>query len=460
MKNFSNIATQTFKSLLDFKSGHARSIKLKKNIYASFIIKGTSILIGFAQIRVALDYLDQERYGIWLTLASFLQWYAIFDLGLGNGLRNKLAGALARNELKLAKTYVSTTYFLLSLMVLLVSGIFFLVNPFLNWAAILNASPNLKTELFIITSVIFGCFFIQFVLNLITKILFADQMPALANAIYPISSFLILIQIYLLNYLTEDSLFYLSLVMSITPLLVFFVYSIWLFSGRYRRIAPSWKCIEWKYGKDLLSLGLNFFVVGFSNIIILKISNILIAQMFSLSDVTVYNVAYKLFSVSTMAFAIISSPLWSAYTEAWVKNEKQWIIRNIKQMQKIWIVLFIFNLILLFLSPYIFQIWLGDQVKVPFSLSIGLILFFSIMDYGRIYLLFNNGISKLKLQLIGTVIGAILFIPLCFLFIKYFEFGLISIPIAMILSQFKNYILAPIQYKKLINNRATGLWNK
>jgi O-antigen/teichoic acid export membrane protein len=460
MKNLSDTAIQTIKSLFDFKNGHARSIKIKKNIYASFFIKGTSIVIGFIFIRVALEYLDKERYGIWLTLASFLQWYSFFELGLGNGLRNKLAQALATSDFKMARTYVSTTYFLLAFIVIVLSGIFFMINPFLNWSSILNASPGLKQELFIISTVVFGCFFIQFVLNLIEKILFADQMPAMANAIYPVSSFLNLAVIYLLSKFTEGNLLYLSLVLSINPIFVYIIYSIWLFTGRYKKISPSWKCIEWKYGKSLISLGVNFFVIGISNLVILKVSNILIAHMFSLSDVTVYNVAYKLFATSTMVFTIIVSPLWSAYTEAWVKNEKDWIRKNIDKMQKIWFGMLIFNLVVLFASPFIFRIWLGDQVKVPFTLSIGLVLFFSVMDYGRIYLLFNNGISKLRVQMYGTVIGAVIFLPLCFLFIDYFHWGLYSIPIAMLLSQFKNYILAPIQYKKLINNTATGIWNK
>lgn len=73
--------------------GHQRSVKAKKNIFASFIIKGTSILIGFYMVPLTIGYVDKEQYGVWLTLSSVVGWFSFFDIGLGNGLRNKLAVA-------------------------------------------------------------------------------------------------------------------------------------------------------------------------------------------------------------------------------------------------------------------------------------------------------------------------------------------------------------------------------
>ena len=39
------------------------------------------------------------------------------------------------------------------------------------------------------------------------------------------------------------------------------------------------------------------------------------------------------------------------------------------------------------------------------------------------------------------------------------HFGIIGLVLAMILSNFNGLILAPIQYKKIINNKAKGIWN-
>ena len=109
----------------NFFKGHERTVRAKKNIIASVFIKGVSIIIGFLMIRVTLNYLDQTKYGIWLTLTSFMAWFAFFEIGLGKGLQNKLAEALALKDTILARKYVSTTYALIGIVFSTVALIFF-----------------------------------------------------------------------------------------------------------------------------------------------------------------------------------------------------------------------------------------------------------------------------------------------------------------------------------------------
>jgi len=131
----------SFKTFLT--QGHERSVKTKKNIFTSILIKCVSIAISFLLIPLALNYLNPVKYGIWLTLTSVIGWFAFFDLGLGNGLRNKLAEALAKNDNELARTYISTSYAIMSITIGLVYLLFVLVFPFINWSFILNTPPEL-----------------------------------------------------------------------------------------------------------------------------------------------------------------------------------------------------------------------------------------------------------------------------------------------------------------------------
>ena len=98
-------------------SGHERTARAKKNIFVSFAVKGLNIGIGFVQLPIALSYIGETRYGIWLIVSSIIAWFEFFDIGLGNGLRNKFAEALAIGDKKSAKIYVSTTYYLMSLII-------------------------------------------------------------------------------------------------------------------------------------------------------------------------------------------------------------------------------------------------------------------------------------------------------------------------------------------------------
>ena len=179
--------------------GNVRSVKTRKNIILSFGVKGISMIIGFLMIRIVLDYLDQVNYGIWLTLSSFLTWFTFFEIGLGSGLRNKLAEALALKNYKLAKNYVSTTYFILTIIILIISLLFFTLNYFIDWTLILNVDDSMSKVLNNLALIVFGLFFIQFVFKLITVILYADQRPALANSIGPLGNLISLLIIYTLT---------------------------------------------------------------------------------------------------------------------------------------------------------------------------------------------------------------------------------------------------------------------
>lgn len=72
-----------------------RNSKAIKNVLFSFFLKGGSILTSLLIVPMTLSYLNSYEYGVWLTLSSILSWIYILDIGLGNGLRNKLTEALA-----------------------------------------------------------------------------------------------------------------------------------------------------------------------------------------------------------------------------------------------------------------------------------------------------------------------------------------------------------------------------
>ena len=64
--------------------GSERSIVVKRNIAGSVVIKGVNILISLLLIPLTIGYINNEIYGIWLTLATIINWISFFDIGLGS----------------------------------------------------------------------------------------------------------------------------------------------------------------------------------------------------------------------------------------------------------------------------------------------------------------------------------------------------------------------------------------
>ena len=139
------------------------SVKAKKNILLSFFNKIIAIVISFTLVPITVNYLDQEQYGIWLTITSIVSWISFFDIGLGHGFKNKIAEAKANNDIMLCKKYVSTAYFIFIILFGTLLIIFECVNPFINWAAILNVSPNYSQVLSSVVSIVLIGTCLQFV---------------------------------------------------------------------------------------------------------------------------------------------------------------------------------------------------------------------------------------------------------------------------------------------------------
>lgn len=185
------------------------------------IFKGGTILISLILVPMTLSYLNPYEYGIWLTLSSTLAWIYTFDIGLGNGLRNKLTEALALNDLKLARIYVSTSFFSLLILVTAIYLLFILVQSWLNWELILNVNAQKVQNLSYIVVIVFTFFCASFVLRLIGNIYMAYQQPAINDLLSLIANIVSLILIYLCTVFTEGSLEKVAIIYSAAPVLIF-----------------------------------------------------------------------------------------------------------------------------------------------------------------------------------------------------------------------------------------------
>lgn len=443
-----------------FSKGHVRTIQAKKNIFASFIIKGSNISIGLILVPMTIHYLDPTKYGIWITLSSIIGWFGFFDIGLGNGLRNRFAEALASGERELARTYVSTTYAILSLIIGGVLILFYLVNPFINWGTILNIGDDLalEAEVSILAMFVFTFFSLQFILKLITTILLADQRPAMASLFDLIGKIIALAIISILIKTTDGSLLYLGIAMSSVPFVVLLLSNIWFYSGKYSIYSPSLNYVDFSITSDLLNLGVKFFIIQISFVLLYQTNTIIISHLFGPAEVTPYDVAFKYFSILTMGFTIILSPFWSAFTEAWVKKELNWIKKSMSKLFQVWGLLLMAGIAMVFISPWVYEAWVGKEISIPIGMSVLIFAWVIINSWNSIFSNFLNGVGKIRLQLYLGLGGAIINVPLAIILGSMI--GIEGVLLANILVTAFGIIIYPLQYKKLINGSAAGVWSK
>ena len=445
-----------------FTKGDQRSLEAKKNIAGSLIIKGMSILIGLLLVPLTISYIHPSKYGIWLTLSSIVGWMSFFDIGFTHGLRNKFAEAKAKGNTDIAKNYISTTYYYVTIIFVLLWVFLLIVNQFVTWHKLLNLPPEDETEVSRLAMIVFTYFCFQFIFRVINTILTANQQPAKASLTDMLGQLLALVIIFILTRTTEGSLIYLGLALGLSPTLVLLASNIFFFNTEFKQYKPSIKFVKKEYARDIMKLGVKFFVLQIAAIVQFETSLFLIAHYFNTTEVTNYNIAYKYFSSLQMVFMILLSPLWSSVTDAYNTGDDSWIKNAVKKYLQMVTGFIAVGFLMLVFSPKIYDLWLGKHIiSIDFNISLLLYIFFSTSMFASIFVFVINGIGALKIQFRTSLISSVIFILLSLLFINVFHWGVKSVIIASITSNFFGFIVAPIQVYKIFYKKSSNpIWYK
>lgn len=443
--------------LLD--KGDARSVRAKKNIVGMTLLKGISILCSLLIIPLTIDYVSSYEYGIWLTISSLVGWLSFFDIGIGNGLRNRFIEAMESGRHRLARIYVSTSYAIIALVVgavwLIASGASF----FVDWTAVLNAKPDLATEILYTVLIVITNFSIIFILGLVRTLYNAIQKPAVSTVFDTLTQVLLCAVLFVLTRFSHGNLVYLALAMGGTSLVVLAASNIWGFSHALRRYVPSLKCVRFRYAKDIMSLGIMFFFLQILAIAFYQTNNLIITHYLGPHEVTVYNVAFKYMQIIPMVFTIVITPFWSAFAEAKVKQDFAWMRKTRRRLMQIVLLLAIAGLLMVIISPFFYKIWIKNAVTVPFIVTLLVYIFQVINIWGTMWTQLLSGLGKIRLQVICSTICCVGYIPVSCYFCS--RFGLIGVlGVSIVLPLICTSWFGVVQTRKIINRTATGIWDK
>ena len=160
-----------------------RSSTIYKNIIASFAIKGWSVLVQLMLVPLTLACLGVYENGVWLTISSVLLWIDNLDVGLGNGLRNKLAIYIAENNIPKAREMVSSTMAMLTVIIVPIAFFLVVLELLGDVYGLFNVSMeevgNLPIILVAATMMVCSTFILKFLGNFYMGL----QLPAVNNAI-------------------------------------------------------------------------------------------------------------------------------------------------------------------------------------------------------------------------------------------------------------------------------------
>lgn len=388
--------------------------RIVKNIGISMLMKPISILLGMAYTPIALAFLGEAKYGIWTIILNVVSWINYFDIGIGNGLRNKLTEAITLKDEKGAKAYVSTAY----LGTMGIAAVFCIVlnavwNLFdLSTFFRLDAG-NENVNLIILISVTFVS--VNFVLSLSRTSAYAIQQPGIISVAGVIGQALQLGAVFLASRLMTENLMAIALIFGVVSMAdSLIVY--WVVTARRPYLRPELSRADRRHMKSLLTLGAGFFLMQISTLVLNTTDNLLISNLYGSAEVTPYDMVYKVFYMLVQIHAIIIMPMWSAYTEAAARRDMAWIRKTMKRVNLITLVFAAGAVAGIFLFEPLAAVWLGKRLEYGQTLIVIVALYMIVQMFSNNYSSLLCGVGNIRVSTIIAIAGAVLNIPLSILF--------------------------------------------
>lgn len=427
------------------------NINFKKSILLSFITKILGLIASYLIIGLTVNCLDASRYGIWVTLLSITSWINFFDVGLGNGLKNKLTIALEKKQYTECRKLVSTAYtlmFLISLIIILVS---ILIVCLFSFQKIFNTAIISENEgkLILLVFVIFSS--INFTLSLNKQIFYALQKTEYVGVTNLLINFFSLFSIIVISVFSKENLLLLSIMYSLSMVFVNLIVTVILFK-RKKEVRPCIKYFDKNKIKDIMDVGIQFFIIQLSMLILYTTDNFIITHMLGPEFVGEYNIAYKLFQIVVIMHNIVITPYWAAFTSAYSNGNIDWIKDKYTLLKKYILVASFSTIVIFFLRNFIVHLWVGPEYNIDFNLAIFMVLYNIVFITTSTWSYILNGLNEVKLQMYLIVFGAIINIPTSILFCKIL--GVPGIIFATTISLLLLMIIAPLQINKILKNNA------
>lgn len=437
---------------------NSRNKMLRNNILFSGFLKIVGLLTSLVIVPITINYLNNEVYGIWMTITSILYWITTFDIGLGNGMRNYLAEALATNDTKLGKKYISTTMLLLSLIALSMAIVLLYPLITINFNSFFNTNAIAGNELRMAVVIAVGFTLMNFVLKNIGMIFVSMQKYAINDLLSISGNVIALILIYILTKVTTGNLVLVVLAYTMTSCVAFLLAAIPLF-WKHPELKPSLRFFDKSLGKKIVGKGFGFFVIQISScLVIFGAANFFITQSCGPAAVTTYNIAYKFFNLLVIAYTIILAPMWNAYTDAYVKGDMQWIKATFNKALKFWVLSICGGLGMLLICNLFYKLWIGNMVNVPLSVSASTLIYVCFFNLNNCATYLINGLNKIFVQIIISLAVTTLYIITVLAFGR--KLGVEGIVLSMAASYAVMSVVHLYQCRKLINGKADGIWNK
>lgn len=411
----------------------------------NMILKSIGMLLSLIYTPMLLSYLGDEKYGLWATVLSIVSWVNYCDVGIGHGLRNLLVKQIANKDFDEAKKSVSTAYVILTIISAVIMAGLVTMTLTLDWYSVFNTSIDMKPPLLIS----FACICVNFILALSNTLLYAFQLAERVAMRATLVQVLNVVGLFIISKYTESNLVLMAILFGSTNMIVYMGNSIQLFK-KHNFITPSLRLYDKSKLKCICNVGLKFFAIQVSCLLLYTMDDILITHYFGAAEVTPFNVVYKAFNLGFSFLSALTVPYWSKTTEALAIGDTKWVRDTIRKIRYVFLMFVAAYIILAIGFKPLARLWMGRDLAYQPGLILVMCTYYILYSFVTITTPFINGSGKINGQLVLSVFMGIANVPLSIFLSVNCGMGVVGVRLATTVLMLLGVIYYPIALERIL----------
>lgn len=304
----------------------------------SFLARGSGTASSLIAVPLTMSYLGKEQYGLWMALSSLLTWMALVDFGVARGLQNYLAEAYGNDDEESAAKYMSTAFFALLGIALLIGAMLAPGLYLVPWERLLKVTePALAAELRPTLAAVLVVFLARFPLNVVPQAYAAYQRTHIAN-VFAIAGSLLSIATLLVVIWLRLGLPWLILASGGVGLILTvanFGYLLRDLPALFPRFAQATRGTL----RKLMEISTPMLLIQLGGLLINEGQILIIARGAGMEAVTDWSIFLRVFQVPVLVIAMIEGPYAPMLREAFIRGDAGWFRKTFFGLLKIKVLL-------------------------------------------------------------------------------------------------------------------------
>ena len=403
----------------------------------SLCARSASLAVVFVSLRIALPYLGEARFGVWMTISSLTAVLLVFDFGIGNSMVSRVAILATRSDSLALGKLIVLGLAVLGAIGLLVGGALACIAAWAPMAWLYKgASPELISEArraLVLFGVLFG---LSVPLQATHRIYAGLQEGYFSQAVSGAMSLLSVAILPLLPRFHAD-----------VSAFLLFTYGIQLLSGaillaclyhRFRLTLPVGNDYRGGDLQGLIASGGLFLVLQVAAVIGWNMDASLLSSLIGPASVSVYSLAQRMFMLVTVPLSMLNGPLWASYADAHARGEIGFLRRALRRSLSSTFCLAVIGvvLILIFIGP-LSGLLAKNTLQIPMNFALLFGAWTVVNATGDAFAMYMNGVHILLPQIVACIIFVVVTLSLKVTLVSAYGLeGLIAISLVSYLSTF------------------------